>query len=87
VRENVTLAPFTTLKVGGKARFFVSAETEEQISEAVKFADEYDLNLFILGGGSNVVISDAGFDGLVLQVNLKRVEKTAERNGVVEITA
>lgn len=87
MRENVTLAPFTTLKVGGKARFFVSAETEEQISEAVKFAGEYDLNLFILGGGSNVVISDSGFDGLVLQTNLKGRKINTESDGKISVTA
>lgn len=87
VQENISLAPFTTLKVGGKARFFVSAESEKQVLEAVKFAEEYGLEIFILGGGSNVLISDAGFDGLVLQVNLKGVEIFAEKDDTVFVTA
>lgn len=86
MQENITLAPFTTLKVGGKARFFVSAENEKQITEAIRFAEELDLNLFILGGGSNVVISDEGFDGLVLQINLKGIEIAPEKDGKINVT-
>lgn len=81
------LAPFTTLKVGGKARFFVSAETEKQVLESIAFAEEYELDVFILGGGSNVLIADKGFDGLVLQINLKGIETFAEKDGKVYITA
>ncbi len=81
------LAPFTTLKVGGKARFFVSAETELQVIEAIKFAEDCELDVFILGGGSNVLISDKGFDGLVLQINLKGRETFAEKDGSVYVTA
>ncbi len=87
VRENIALAPFTTLKVGGKARFFVSAETEKQVLEAIKFAGEYELDIFILGGGSNVLIADKGFDGLVLQINLKGAEISAEKDDSVYVTA
>lgn len=70
VREHVPLAPLTTLGVGGPARFFVSAQTEAEVSEAVRFADERDLRLFVLGGGSNLLVADAGFDGLVLKIAL-----------------
>jgi UDP-N-acetylmuramate dehydrogenase len=86
VQENISLAPFTTLKVGGKARFFVSAETEQQVLEAIAFAEEYDLDVFILGGGSNVLIADAGFEGLVVQINLQGIE-TAEKDGSIYVTA
>lgn len=87
MQENISLAPFTTLKVGGKARFFVSAETEKQVLEAIGFAEEYDLDVFILGGGSNVLIADAGFDGLVVQINLQGIETSPEKDGVVYLTA
>lgn len=73
VRQNVPLAGLTTLKIGGNARFFVVAETEGHIAEAFEFASDQDLALFVLGGGSNVLISDKGFDGLVLQVALKGI--------------
>lgn len=74
IKENIELKNLTTLKIGGAARFFVSAETQEDVIEAVSFADENDLPVFVLGGGSNVLIADEGFDGLVLQINLKGIE-------------
>ncbi len=73
IEENVPLAPLTTLQIGGKARFFVCAETEDQVSEAFQFAEKNGFELFILGGGSNVLIADQGFDGLVLQIALKGI--------------
>ena len=74
VEEKIPLAPLTTLKIGGAARFFVRAESEREVSEAFKFALENGFELFVLGGGSNVLIADEGFDGLVLQIALKGVE-------------
>lgn len=68
LEENVSLAPLTTLRIGGPARYFVRAESETVIPEAVDFASERDLSLFILGAGSNLLVSDGGFDGLVLNV-------------------
>ncbi|HQU84658.1 MAG TPA: UDP-N-acetylmuramate dehydrogenase [Pyrinomonadaceae bacterium] len=87
VQENILLAPLTTLKVGGNARLFVRAETETQVAEAVKFAHEHEFALFVLGGGSNVLISDQGFDGLVIQIALKGIEFGEEKNGFVSVTA
>lgn len=80
ILQEVPLAPLTTLKVGGPARYFVRAESENQIPPAFNFASENKLDVFILGGGSNIVISDNGFDGLVVQVALKGIllEPSAE---------
>lgn len=74
ILENVSLAPFTTLKIGGPARFFVKAETEEKIVEAFGHASKTGLDLFVLGGGSNILVSDSGFNGLVVQVALKGID-------------
>jgi UDP-N-acetylmuramate dehydrogenase len=68
IQENVPLAPFTTLGVGGAARFFVEAFNAGDVREAVAYAKSRNAPLFILGGGSNLVISDAGWPGLVLKV-------------------
>jgi len=73
IEENVPLAPLTTLKIGGAARFFVRAETEKQVIEAFNFAREHGFELFILGGGSNILVSDEGFDGLVLQIAIRGI--------------
>ena len=71
VEENIPLAPFTTLGVGGSARWFVSVATENEIVEAVAWAASRSLPIFTLGGGSNLLVADEGFGGLVLRVELK----------------
>ena len=68
IEENVSLAQFTTLKIGGPARYFARATTETELLEALVFAREQALPLFVLGGGSNLVVGDKGFAGLVVQV-------------------
>jgi UDP-N-acetylmuramate dehydrogenase len=70
LNENQPLAPLTTLGVGGAARWFVEATTETDIEEAVAWAAERKADLFVLGGGSNLVVADAGFCGLVLKIGL-----------------
>ncbi len=72
-REQISLAPFTTFQIGGPARWFAEATTEADIEAAVDFAQERGLRLFVLGGGSNLLVSDAGFDGLVLHIALHGV--------------
>lgn len=68
IQNHVPLAPLTTLGVGGAARYFVRAESEDVVRAALEYADANKLPLFVLGGGSNVLIADHGFDGLVLQI-------------------
>src|SRR5580700_2710042 len=70
ITENVALAPLTTLKVGGAARYFIEATSTAEVSQAVEFSKSANLPLFILGGGSNLVISDAGWPGLVLKIGI-----------------
>lgn len=70
IREHVALAPLTTIGVGGPARFFVEATSAEEVREAIVYARSRNLPLFILGGGSNLLVSDAGWPGLVLKVSL-----------------
>lgn len=75
IQENVPLAPLTTLQVGGKARLFVRAKSVEDVVEAVSFTEKKNSRLFVLGGGSNVLISDRGWPGLVLQVGILGIEE------------
>lgn len=77
ILENIPLAPYTTLKVGGSARFFIEAVSDEDIPSAVTFAKENKLELFVLGGGSNIVVSDSGFNGVVLHIASKGVERVS----------
>jgi UDP-N-acetylmuramate dehydrogenase len=78
ISENTSLAPFTTFGIGGPARWLAEAETEEDVAEAVFWAREHELPLFVLGGGSNLLVSDAGFPGLVLRVGLKGILRDGE---------
>jgi UDP-N-acetylmuramate dehydrogenase len=77
ILENVDLAPMTTLKVGGAARFFARVMSESEIREAIDFSRERALPLFVLGGGSNLLVADTGFDGLVLQNGIRGVVEIA----------
>jgi UDP-N-acetylmuramate dehydrogenase len=73
-QQHVSLAPFTTFEIGGPARWFAEAATEADIEAAVEFASARKLRLFVLGGGSNLLVSDAGFDGLVLRIALRGIQ-------------
>lgn len=77
IRENVPLAPLTTFQVGGPARWLVQAADEADVRAAVAYAADRKLPLFVLGGGSNLLVSDAGFPGLVLKIALRGIEESA----------
>ncbi len=75
IQENVALAGYTTFRVGGPARYFVEATAEEDIPEAFRWARERSLPLFVLGGGSNLLVAEEGFPGLVLRIAIRGVER------------
>lgn len=77
-REQVPLALYTTFRIGGPARWFADAVSEDQILEVVHFARERQLPLFVLGGGSNLLVSDEGFPGLVLHIANKGIEQRGD---------
>jgi UDP-N-acetylmuramate dehydrogenase len=74
LQENVALAPLTTFRLGGPARFFVDAKSAGEVQAAVAFAETKNLPLFVLGGGSNLVVADSGWPGLVLKVGIAGIE-------------
>jgi len=80
LQEDIALAPLTTFRIGGPARFFVEARSRTEVEEAVRLARARDLPLFILGGGSNLVVADAGFPGLVLRVAIPGIEQRPGTN-------
>jgi UDP-N-acetylmuramate dehydrogenase len=83
IQEHVPLAPLTTIKVGGPARYFVDAKAVSEICEAVTFARTGNLPLFVLGGGSNLVVSDGGWPGLVLKVGLAGIDERIENGKIL----
>jgi UDP-N-acetylmuramate dehydrogenase len=78
ILENVPLAPLTSFGIGGPARWLAEAATEDDLIDAVSWARDRSLPLFILGGGSNLLVADAGFPGLVLRVALKGISSRKE---------
>ncbi len=71
ILENVPLSAHTTFKTGGVARFVVVVETVEEVGEAVRFAEQNALPHLILGGGSNLLVSDTGYAGVVIKIAIK----------------
>lgn len=83
LRENVSLAPLTTFRVGGPARFFCEVTTVEELKEAVVFAEKHAVPVFILGGGSNVLINDGGFPGLVIKIDMRGITYADDSDSVL----
>lgn len=69
IKKNIPLAQFSTFRIGGKADFYVTAITPQEVAEAVEYAEQQKMPLYILGGGSNVLFSDKGFRGLIIHIN------------------
>jgi UDP-N-acetylmuramate dehydrogenase len=78
MERDVPLAPLTTIGIGGPAKWFARAESVDDIREAIAWATSNNIPLFILGGGSNLLIADEGFDGFVLQIDLRGVDIESE---------
>jgi len=83
IQENVLLAPLTTFRIGGPARYFVKAQSVDELHEAVKYAMDKNLALFILGGGSNLLVSDKGFDGLVIKIEMKDFSLDQKQQSII----
>lgn len=84
VLTHVPLAPKTTLELGGPARFYLVADDVASVAEGVRWAEARGVGVRILGGGSNLIVPDAGFDGLVIEMALRGVEV---RDGIVTAAA
>jgi UDP-N-acetylmuramate dehydrogenase len=77
LQENISLAPLTTIRIGGPARYFVEARDVGEAQEAVALARSRGLPLFVLGGGSNLVVADAGWPGLVLKIAIQGIDRSS----------
>jgi UDP-N-acetylmuramate dehydrogenase len=73
-QKNVSLAEYTAFKIGGKARYFFEAKNIKELILAIKAAKKMKMPFFILGGGSNLLVSDKGFNGLVLKIKNKGIK-------------
>lgn len=66
IEENVLIRDLTTMRLGGKARFVITTENQEDVIEAVQFAKERGLPIWVMGGGANTIGRDEGFDGVII---------------------
>ncbi|HEY4495810.1 MAG TPA: UDP-N-acetylmuramate dehydrogenase [Candidatus Paceibacterota bacterium] len=87
ILENISLKELTTFKTGGRARFFCVAKNILEIVTAIDFARLRKQPLFVLGGGSNILVSSAGFSGLVLKIDILGVEFIEKTGAKVEVIA
>jgi len=80
IQKEVSLKSFTSFKIGGAARYFVRVSNLENLKKAISFAEKEKLEVFILGGGSNILVSDEGFDGLVIKNEIVKFEVFESNN-------
>lgn len=83
IRENVPLAPLTTIGLGGPARLFATCTSIAEMVNVLKYARQRDVRVHILGGGSNTIFPDTGFDGLVMHVALRGIEERLDAGDAV----
>jgi len=87
IRENVPLAPFTTFRIGGPARYFTNVPAEDALEDALRFAGAKRLPVFVLGGGSNLLVADGGFPGLVIKIAIRGLEWEPDGDSRTLVTA
>ena len=78
IKANIPLAPFTTFGIGGPARWFGEAASEADVAEGCDWARRRGVPLFVMGGGSNLLVSDAGFAGLVMHIAMAGIEQDGD---------
>jgi len=74
LKKGVSLAKYTSFRIGGKAEYFLAVKTGEELMEAVGFAKKDGIDYVLLGGGSNVLVNDAGVSGLVIKLSITSYE-------------
>lgn len=75
IKKNISLRKYTSMHVGGRAKYFIVVRNVDDLKNALRFAKKDTTPIFILGGGSNIIVSDEGFDGLVIKVEIKGRKK------------
>ena len=89
IQENIPLAGYSTFRCGGPAKYFAEPSTGDEVARLFRWAREKNEEVFVLGNGSNCLISDEGFDGLVIRIarNMSRLDSEELEDGRVKITA
>ncbi len=90
IQKNIKLSEYSTFKIGGEAREFIEVKNEEETLEALDYVEKNKLRYFILGGGSNVLFDDRGFDGVVIRLagkgdGIEIITEENDASGVVKV--
>lgn len=86
IEENIPLSRHTTFRLGGPARYFAVAKTEDELVQLISYATEQGLAYVVIGGGSNIIGRDEGFDGLVIQMGITGFEVEEDTDESCTIT-
>ncbi|OGF74591.1 UDP-N-acetylenolpyruvoylglucosamine reductase [Candidatus Giovannonibacteria bacterium RIFCSPHIGHO2_02_FULL_46_20] len=78
IREHISLRPYTVFKIGGPALYFCEIQNVEELQEATRWAEARTMPFVILGAGSNVLISDEGYSGLVIRLLMRDIEQRSD---------
>jgi len=80
IKENILMREYTSLKIGGRARFFANPSNKGELKKALEFAREKDIPVFLLGGGTNTLIRDEGVRGMVIKLNgdFRNIERSGK---------
>ncbi len=89
IQKNVRIDSLTTFKIGGQAKYFFEAQNKEELKKVVGWAQEQNIPYFVLGGGSNILVSDQGFNGLLIKVPAMgvKIKKSQGVSRIVEVGA
>lgn len=79
IKENVLLADYTTLKIGGAAKLFIDVDSEGELQDIISLTKKFNIAYFILAGGSNLLVRDSGFDGLVIRIRFGGITKIGNK--------
>ena len=85
-QRNVALSKYTTLKTGGTAKYFFAVTTLDELETAIQFAKQNELPFFIIGGGSNLLALDTGYDGVIIKISLHGIVFGKPVDSVVNVT-
>ena len=85
----IKLSEFNTFRTGGNARFFCNVESEDQLIEALHFAKDNNLPFFVIGNGSNLLLSDEYFPGIIIKISIKsrKIESRKENKTLISVGA
>lgn len=81
IQEKISLAPLTSFRIGGDSDFYVEVTNVRELKEAVEFAQKKNIDFYILGGGTNLLVSDEGFRGIIIRIKMNGIN--IENNEIV----